>query len=171
MSLISLRGGGGETTARFSTTTTTSPEASSSSQSPASLNRLNHIAIAVPNVEAAAATFRQLLPGAHVSTPQSLPKHGVRVAFVHLANTKLELLEPLGDASPVANFLKKNPAGGMHHLCLEVPDISAALHHVHTHTTVRPLSLEPKIGAHGTPVAFLHPKDVCGVLTELEEVK
>jgi methylmalonyl-CoA/ethylmalonyl-CoA epimerase len=100
-----------------------------------------------------------------------LPEHGVRVAFVTLANTKLELLEPLGENSPIANFLKKNPAGGMHHICLEVPDIHAAMDKVAAAGEVRLLDAKPKVGAHGTPVVFMHPKDMCGVLTELEEVK
>jgi methylmalonyl-CoA/ethylmalonyl-CoA epimerase len=133
------------------------------------VGRLNHIAIAVPNLDEASARFADVF-GAKVSPPQTLPEHGVRVVFVALANTKLELLEPLGDASPIANFLKKNPSGGMHHMCLEVPDIQKAVAHVSA-TPARLLDPKPKIGAHGTPVVFLHPKDMCGVLTEMEEVK
>ena len=133
------------------------------------VGRLNHIAIAVPDLEAAAAAYSKVL-GTQVSAPQSLPEHGVRVVFVSLENAKLELLEPLGAASPIANFLKKNPAGGVHHLCLEVPEIGAAVGHVAA-TGVRLLDPNPTIGAHGTPVVVLHPKDMCGVLTELEEVK
>ena len=174
--------------------------------------RLNHVAIAVPNLEQAAATFQNVL-GSTVSKPQSLPEHGVRVVFVQLDNTKLELLEPLGDSSPISNYLSKNPSGGMHHICVEVPDIKVrssvhsvttyiiqvvvfysflfssflldrqtqcqltslsvmqdALSHIKNNTGVRPLHDEPKVGAHGNPVVFLHPKDMSGVLTELEQV-
>ncbi|PSC73460.1 methylmalonyl-epimerase [Micractinium conductrix] len=107
--------------------------------------------------------------GVTVSAPQDLPEHGVRVAFVELANTKLELLEPLGQGSPIAKFLERNAAGGVHHICLEVDDIGASVAHVGAR--VRLLDAKPKIGAHGLPVVFAHPKDLCGVLTELEEVQ
>jgi methylmalonyl-CoA/ethylmalonyl-CoA epimerase len=130
--------------------------------------RLNHVAIAVPDLQQAATRFRDVL-GAEVSDPQPLPEHGVTVVFVSLPNAKIELLHPLGDASPIANFLAKNPAGGVHHICLEADDARAAM--THAATRVRVLDKEPKIGAHGTPVFFLHPKDMCGVLTEIEEVQ
>ncbi|KAI7838542.1 hypothetical protein COHA_007685 [Chlorella ohadii] len=135
---------------------------------PPSVGRLNHVAIAVPNVREAAAKYRDVL-GLKVSEPQALPAHGVTVAFVDLGNTKLELLEPLGAASPIAKFLDKNAAGGIHHICLEVEDIQASA--AHAARGARLLDPQPKPGAHGTPVVFLHPKDMCGVLTELEEVK
>lgn len=133
------------------------------------IGRLNHIAIAVPDLAAASAKYRNLL-GAHVGPPQPLPEHGVTVVFIDTGNTKVELLEPLGEASPIAAFLAKNPAGGMHHICFEVPDVSAA-----SATLVaggaRVLGAgTPKIGAHGKPVLFLHPKDFDGTLIELEEV-
>lgn len=133
-----------------------------------SVGRLNHVAIAVPSLEEAAQKYRDVL-GVKVSAPQSLPEHGVRVVFVELPNTKLELLEPLGSSSPIAGFLQKNSAGGIHHICLEVDDIHASMRHVGER--VRLLDKQPKIGAHGLPVVFAHPKDLCGVLTELEEVK
>jgi methylmalonyl-CoA/ethylmalonyl-CoA epimerase len=132
------------------------------------VGRLNHVAIAVPNLREAAAKYRDVL-GVKVSEPQALPAHGVTVAFVDLGNTKLELLEPLGAQSPIAKFLEKNAAGGIHHICLEVDDIQASA--AHTSQGARLLDPQPKLGAHGTPVVFLHPKDMCGVLTELEEVK
>lgn len=132
------------------------------------IGRLNHIAIAVPDLAAASGKYRDLL-GAQVGQPQSLPEHGVTVVFIDTGNTKLELLEPLGEASPIAAFLEKNPSGGMHHVCFEVPDIDA---------TVMKLVVDgarvlgrPKIGAHGLPVLFLHPKDFDGTLIELEEVR
>ncbi|WP_173932140.1 methylmalonyl-CoA epimerase [Chelativorans sp. Marseille-P2723] len=133
------------------------------------LGRLNHVAIAVPDLAAAAATYRDVL-GARVSPPQALPEHGVTVVFIDLGNSKVELLEPLGEKSPIASFLQKNPAGGMHHLCYEVSDILAARDHL-VAAGARVLGDgEPKIGAHGKPVLFLHPKDFCGTLVELEEV-
>jgi methylmalonyl-CoA/ethylmalonyl-CoA epimerase len=132
------------------------------------IGRLNHVAIAVPSVEKAAATYRGAL-GAHVTPVQDLPEHGVRVVFVELPNTKIEFLEPLGASSPIAKFLEKNPDGGMHHLCYEVADIRAARDAL-VKTGARVLGDgEPKTGAHGKPVLFLHPKDFCGTLTELEE--
>ncbi|MBB3389660.1 methylmalonyl-CoA/ethylmalonyl-CoA epimerase [Rhizobium sp. BK275] len=133
------------------------------------LGRVNHIAIAVPDLAAATASYRDTL-GAVVSEPQALPEHGVTVVFVELPNTKVELLEPLGNASPIAAFLEKNPAGGMHHICYEVEDILAARDRL-TASGARVLGNgEPKIGAHGKPVLFLHPKDFFGTLIELEQV-
>lgn len=133
------------------------------------IGRLNHIAIAVPNLEAAAQKYRDQL-GAHVGQPQALPEHGVTVVFIDTGNSKVELLEPLGEASPIAAFLAKNPGGGMHHLCFEVPDIAQAIHQL-TASGARVLGDgKPKIGAHGLPVIFIHPKDFDGTLIELEEV-
>jgi len=133
------------------------------------LGRVNHIAIAVPDLAAATAGYRDML-GAVVSEPQALPEHGVTVVFVELPNTKVELLEPLGNASPIAAFLEKNPSGGMHHICYEVEDIPAARDRL-TASGARVLGNgEPKIGAHGKPVLFLHPKDFFGTLIELEQV-
>lgn len=140
---------------------------SSSSTATAQVGRLNHVAIAVPNLETATKHYRDVL-GAKVSAPQPVPEHGVTVVFVELPNTKIELLEPLGDNSPIANFLQRNPSGGIHHMCLEVSDIKDSLAAL-THR-MRVLTPEPKIGAHGNPVVFLHPKDNCGVLMELEQV-
>jgi methylmalonyl-CoA/ethylmalonyl-CoA epimerase len=132
------------------------------------IGRLNHVAIVVPVLAKAAALYRDAL-GARVSPPQALPAHGVTVVFVELPNTKIELLEPLGTASPVAGFLAKNPVGGMHHLCYEVADIIAARDRL-TATGARVLGDgEPRTGAHGKPVLFLHPKDFCGTLIELEQ--
>ena len=134
------------------------------------LGRVNHIALAVPDLEAAVARYRDGL-GATVSVPQPLPEHGVTVVFVVFDNTKVELLEPLGENSPIASFLGKNPDGGMHHICYEVSDISAARDHL-VASGARVLgSGEPRIGAHGNPVLFLHPKDFFGTLIELEEVR
>ena len=130
---------------------------------------LNHVALAVPDLEAAAATYRTLL-GAEVSAPQALAEHGVTVVFVTLGNTKIELLEPLGEGSPIAAFLAKNPKGGMHHLCYEVADIVAARDHLIANGARVLGDGEPRIGAHGKPVLFLHPGDVHGTLTELEQV-
>jgi methylmalonyl-CoA/ethylmalonyl-CoA epimerase len=132
------------------------------------IGKLNHVAIVVPDLSAAAALYSQTL-GASVSEPVSLPKHGVTTIFVELPNTKIELLEPLGDASPIAKFLDKNPSGGIHHLCYEVEDIIAARDRL-TATGARVLGDgEPKNGAHDKPVLFLHPKDFCGTLIELEQ--
>ena len=132
------------------------------------IGRLNHVAIAVPDLEAAARAYRDAL-GARVSAPQALPDHGVTVVFVELPNTKIELLEPLGAESPIAGFLLKNPAGGMHHICYEVDDILAA-RDVLLESGARVLGGgEPAIGAHGKPVLFLHPKDFCGTLVEIEQ--
>jgi methylmalonyl-CoA/ethylmalonyl-CoA epimerase len=133
------------------------------------LGRINHIALAVPNLAVASARYRDSL-GATVSEPQALPEHGVTVVFVTFDNSKVELLEPLGEASPIAAFLTKNPDGGMHHICYEVRDIRAARDHL-VAAGARVLGGgEPKIGAHGNPVLFLHPKDFFGTLIELEEV-
>ncbi len=132
------------------------------------IGRLNHTAIAVPDLKAAARVYGQTL-GAEVSTPRALPQHGVTVVFVSLPNTKIELLEPLGENSPISAFLKRNPAGGVHHLCYEVEDIFAARDHLLARGARVLGDGEPKIGAHGKPVLFLHPKDFCGVLVELEQ--
>lgn len=132
------------------------------------LERLNHVAIAVPDLQSATATYRDML-GADVSEPLALAEHGVTVVFVELANTKIELLEPLGADSPIRSFLEKSPSGGIHHICYEVADITAARDHL-TGTGARVLGDgKPKIGAHGKPVLFLHPKDFNGTLLELEE--
>ncbi|RAI00669.1 methylmalonyl-CoA epimerase [Acuticoccus sediminis] len=131
------------------------------------IGRLNHVAIATQDVAAASEVYRGAM-GAKVTEPQDLPEHGVRVVFVELPNTKVELLEPLGENSPIAAFLAKNPAGGLHHVCYEVEDIEAAAAQVAA-GGARVLG-PPKIGAHGKPVVFIHPKDVSGVLTELEQV-
>jgi methylmalonyl-CoA/ethylmalonyl-CoA epimerase len=133
------------------------------------IGRLNHIAIAVPDLAAAAAKYRDQL-GAHVGAPQALPEHGVTVVFIDTGNTKVELLEPLGGNSPIAAFLEKNPSGGMHHICFEVPDLAAAIARL-TAGGARVLGDgKPRTGAHGHPVVFLHPKDFDGTLIELEEV-
>ena len=132
------------------------------------IGRLNHVAIAVPQLGAAAALYRATL-GADVSDALPQPEHGVTVVFVTLPNTKIELLEPLGEKSPIAGFLERNPAGGIHHICYEVVDIRAARDRL-TSAGARILGDgEPKIGAHGKPVLFLHPKDFNGTLVELEQ--
>ena len=132
------------------------------------IGRLNHVAIAVPDLEAAAAQYRNTL-GAKVNPPQDEPDHGVTVVFIDLPNTKIELLYPLGDNSPIKGFLEKNPSGGIHHICYEVEDILAARDHLKA-SGARVLGTgEPKIGAHGKPVLFLHPKDFLGTLVELEQ--
>lgn len=131
------------------------------------LGRLNHVALAVPDLSAAIARYRDAL-GASVSVPQSLPEHGVTVAFVDLVNSRIELMEPLGDASPIAAFLAKNPRGGMHHVCYEVDDLARARDRLLAEGA-RVLG-EPKIGAHGRPVIFVHPADMLGTLIELEEI-
>jgi methylmalonyl-CoA/ethylmalonyl-CoA epimerase len=133
------------------------------------IGRLNHVAIAVRDLAAASAHYRTVL-GAEVSQPASLPEHGVTVAFVELPNTKVELLEPLGAASPIARFLEKNPDGGIHHLCYEVDDILSARDRLLGAGARIIGDGEPKIGAHGKPVLFLHPKDFNGALIELEQV-
>ncbi|MAY62595.1 MAG: methylmalonyl-CoA epimerase [Rhizobiales bacterium] len=132
------------------------------------LGRLNHVAIAVPDLKAAVAQYSGPL-GATVSEPQALAEHGVTVVFVELPNTKIELLEPLGEDSPIAAFLERSPSGGIHHICYEVDDILAARDRL-KESGARVLgSGEPKTGAHGKPVLFLHPKDFNGTLVELEQ--
>lgn len=132
------------------------------------IGRLNHVAIAVPDLEAAADQYRSTL-GAKVGPPQPEPDHGVTVVFIELPNTKIELLYPLGDDSPINGFLEKNPSGGIHHICYEVDDILAARDQL-KESGARVLGTgEPKIGAHGKPVLFLHPKDFTGTLVELEQ--
>ena len=125
------------------------------------------MAVAVPDLHEGISLYRDVL-GATVSEPEALPEHGVTVVFVELPNTKIELLHPLGDKSPIQGFLEKNPAGGMHHICIEVSDVVTAIAEL-KRQGVRVLSDEPKTGAHGKPVVFLHPKDCGGVLVELEE--
>jgi methylmalonyl-CoA/ethylmalonyl-CoA epimerase len=134
------------------------------------LGRLNHVALAVPDLEATAAVYRQIL-GARLSEPQALPEHGVTVIFVDLPNTRIELLEPLGESSPVAAFLQRRPEGGMHHLCYEVDDLQAAIRRLKLEGARILGDGEPMVGAHGNPVIFLHPKDFAGALIELEEVR
>ena len=133
------------------------------------LGRVNHIALVVPNLAEAAANYRSVLR-ASVTEPDALPEHGVSVVFVTLENTKVELLEPLGADSPIAAFLAKNPAGGMHHICYEVEDIIAARDSLVAAGGRVLGDGQPKIGAHGKPVLFLHPKDFFGTLIELEQV-
>ena len=130
------------------------------------IGRLNHVAIAVPDLDAAIRLYADTL-GATVAAPQDEPAHGVTVVFITLPNTKIELLHPLGENSPIAGFLEKNPSGGIHHVCYEVDDILAARDHLKAQGA-RVLG-EPKIGAHGKPVLFLHPKDFTGTLIELEQ--
>ncbi len=132
------------------------------------IGRFNHVAIAVPDLAAAMVVYRDTL-GAAVSAPLAQPEHGVTVAFVTLPNTKVELLEPLGEDSPLAGFLERNPAGGVHHLCFEVDDIIAARDRLSAEGARVLGDGEPKTGAHGKPVLFLHPKDFCGTLVELEQ--
>jgi methylmalonyl-CoA/ethylmalonyl-CoA epimerase len=133
------------------------------------IGRLNHVAIAVADAEKAARVYRDTL-GAEVSAPLALPEHGVTTVFVVLPNTKIELLEPLGEGSPIAKFLERNPDGGIHHLCYEVGDIARAREDLVTRGARVLGDGAPKIGAHGKPVLFLHPKDFCGTLIELEQV-
>ena len=132
------------------------------------IGRLNHVAIVVADLAAAAARYRDLL-GARVSAPQPLPEHGVTVVFVDLPNTRIELLEPLGENSPVRGFLARNPSGGMHHLCYEVADLAAARDRLVAGGARVLGDGVPRPGAHGKPVLFLSPKDFCGTLIELEE--
>jgi methylmalonyl-CoA/ethylmalonyl-CoA epimerase len=134
------------------------------------IGRLNHVAIAVPDLAAGVKTYENAL-GAKVSAPQALPEHGVTVVFVELPNTKVELLEPLGENSPIAAFLERNAAGGIHHICYEVDDILAARDRLVSGGARVLGDGTPKIGAHGNPVLFLHPKDFMGTLVELEEVR
>ncbi|HEY7550211.1 MAG TPA: methylmalonyl-CoA epimerase [Hyphomicrobiaceae bacterium] len=132
------------------------------------IGRLNHVAIAVPRLAEAAAVYRNAL-GAQVSEPAPQPEHGVTAVFVTLPNTKIELLEPLGEGSPIAAFLERNPSGGMHHLCYEVEDILAARDRLQAAGARVLGDGQPRIGAHGKPVLFLHPKDFCGTLVEIEQ--
>tara|TARA_Y100000589_G_scaffold164865_1_gene156689 strand:+ start:958 stop:1362 length:405 start_codon:yes stop_codon:yes gene_type:complete len=133
------------------------------------IGRLNHVAIAVPDLMEAAAQYKRML-GASVGEPQDEPDHGVTVIFIELPNTKIELLHPLGENSPIDTFLEKNPSGGIHHVCYEVQDIIKARDHLSSEGVRILGSGEPKIGAHGKPVLFLHPKDFTGTLIELEQV-
>lgn len=132
------------------------------------LGRLNHVAIAVRDMERAVKVYRTTL-GGHTSEKVAQPAHGVSTVFVTLPNTKIELLEPLGDNSPIAKFLERNPDGGIHHICYEVEDIIAARDRLAAQGARVLGDGEPKIGAHGKPVLFLHPKDFCGTLVELEQ--
>ena len=133
------------------------------------IGRLNHVAIAVPDLAAATALYRDAL-GAKVSDPIALPEHGVTTVFVELPNTKIELLHPLGERSPIAGFLERNRSGGVHHVCYEVDDILSARDRL-VSTGMRIIGDgDPKIGAHGKPVLFLHPKDNCGTLVEIEQI-
>lgn len=132
------------------------------------LGRLNHVALVVPDLAAAAALYRETL-GGNVSEPQALPEHGVTVVFVDVGNTKIELLEPLGAGSSIQAFLDKNPSGGMHHVCYEVDDILVARDRMRAAGARVLGDGEPKIGAHGKPVIFLHPRDFMGTLVELEQ--
>lgn len=132
------------------------------------IGRLNHVAIAVPDLEAAATRYRDTL-GARVGPPQDEPEHGVTVVFIELPNTKIELLHPLGPDSPIAGFLARNPAGGIHHICYEVDDLVAARDRLRAAGARVLGSGEPRIGAHGKPVLFLHPRDFAGTLVELEQ--
>ena len=131
------------------------------------LGRLNHVGVATPSIERSVEAYRLLLGAEAVGEPFDLPAQGVRVCFVDVPNTQVELIEPLGDASPIAGFIAKNPAGGQHHLCFEVPDIAAAVADLRAKGAT--VLGEPRIGAHGTPVVFLHPRDMGGVLVELME--
>jgi len=132
------------------------------------IGRLNHVAIAVPDLAAASALYKNSL-GAKVSAPVPQPAHGVTVVFVELPNAKIELLHPLGDDSPVASFLQRNASGGIHHICFEVEDIYAARDRLKAAGARVLGDGEPKTGAHDKPVLFLHPKDFCGTLIELEQ--
>lgn len=133
------------------------------------IGRLNHVAIAVPDLAAASSTYRDTL-GARVSAPVDLPEHGVTTVFVDLPNTKIELLGEFGADSPIANFLERNPTGGVHHVCYEVDDLDAACARLEAQGARVLGDGRPRIGAHGKPVIFLHPKDFCGTLVELEQV-
>ena len=131
------------------------------------LGRLNHIGVATPSIERSAETYRTLLGATAIGDPFDLPAQGVRVCFIDAPNTQIELIEPYDDASPIAGFLKKNPAGGQHHVCFEVPDIDAAV----ADLTAKGAAVlgKPRIGAHGTPIVFIHPRDMGGMLVELME--
>jgi methylmalonyl-CoA/ethylmalonyl-CoA epimerase len=138
------------------------------SETIAMIGRLNHVAIAVRDIAKAARLYRDTL-GANVSAAVAQPDHGVTTVFVTLPNTKIELLEPLGEGSPIANFLERNPDGGVHHLCYEVDDILAARDHLKAAGARVLGDGQPRMGAHGKPVLFLHPKDFCGTLVEIEQ--
>jgi len=131
------------------------------------LGRLNHVGVATPSIEASIAMYRDMLGATVIREPFDMPTHGVKVCFIDTPNSQIELTEPLGDASPITGFLAKNPAGGQHHLCFEVPEINEA----HAYFTAKGAKVlgAPRIGAHGTPVFFVHPKDMGGVLTEIME--
>ena len=131
------------------------------------LGRLNHVGVATPSIELSIALYRDLLGATAIGEPFNLPAQGVRVCFVDAPNTQIELIEPLSDASPIAGFLNKYPAGGQHHLCFEVPDIAVAVAELRRKGAT--LLGEPRIGAHGTPIVFVHPRDMGGVLVELME--
>ncbi|MDJ0957271.1 MAG: methylmalonyl-CoA epimerase [Arenicellales bacterium] len=133
------------------------------------IGKMNHVAIVVPDLAAASRIYEQTL-GARVSLPKDMPEHGVTTVFVELPNIKVELLHPLGDGSPVQNFLERNPSGGVHHVCYEVEDIIKERERLLAQGARVLGSGEPQIGAHGKPVLFLHPKDFCGTLIELEQV-
>ena len=133
------------------------------------IGRLNHVAIAVPDLAAARAMYRDTL-GARVSEPVDLPEHGVTTVFVELPNTRIELLGVIGQSSPIAGFLERNPGGGLHHVCYEVADIEAARAQLEARGARVLGDGRPKIGAHGKPVLFLHPKDFCGTLIEIEQL-
>ncbi|CAF2334359.1 unnamed protein product [Rotaria sp. Silwood2] len=132
------------------------------------LGKLNHLAVAVPNLDQASSFFKNVLQAKSVSGAVPQKEHGVYTVFVEFGNAKIELLHPLGDKSPIANFLKKNKNGGIHHICIEVDNIEAAIGDIRQHH-IRTLSESTQIGAHGKPVIFLHPKDCGGVLIELEQ--
>jgi methylmalonyl-CoA/ethylmalonyl-CoA epimerase len=131
------------------------------------LGRLNHVGVATPSIERSVETYRTLLGASAIGEPFDLPAQGVRVCFVDAPNTQIELIEPLDEASPIAGFLRRNPAGGQHHLCFEVPDIDAVV----ADLTAKGATLlgEPRIGAHGAPIVFVHPRDMGGLLVELME--
>ena len=131
------------------------------------LGRLNHVGIATPSIAKSIETYRTLLNATVIGEPSDLPAQGVKVCFIDTPNTQIELIEPYNDSSPIAGFLRKNPAGGQHHVCFEVPDIHAAVADLKAKGAA--ILGEPRIGAHGTPIVFLHPKDMGGVLVELME--
>lgn len=131
------------------------------------LGRLNHVGVATPSIELAIASYRTLLGAEAIGEPFDLPTQGVRVCFIDAPNTQIELIEPFDDSSPIAGFLQKNPAGGQHHVCFEVPDIHAAVAELKAKGAT--VLGEPRIGAHGTPIVFIHPRNMGGVLVELME--
>lgn len=133
------------------------------------IGRLNHVGVATPSIEAAVALYRDMLGAARVGEPFDLPAQGVRVCFIDLANSQIELIEPLGADSPIHGFLSKNPKGGQHHVCYEVADIIAARDALRARGATILGTGEPRIGAHGTPIIFVHPRDMGGVLVELME--